>query len=164
MTTPASITFRRATAEDAAELIANIRPEDQQEIILEGHFQTAEAAIRWGLANSEAAFSARIDGELLAVFGAVRQENWNSVMVGWALGTTAIRRHARDYIRATPAALDALFDAIGDAKLFVNAIPATYPTYRKWAERHLAAQFSETSHITPSGAVFTSFGIWRKGT
>lgn len=163
MTRPSNITFRRATAEDAEELIANIRPEDQQEVILEGHFQSAEAAIRWGLSNSEAVFAMRHGDELLTVYGAVRQEGGHSVMVAWALGTTAIRRHARDYIRATPAALATLYDAIGDAKLFVNTMPARYVTYRKWAERHLGAQFATNNYTTLAGEDFVSFGIWRKG-
>lgn len=158
-------TIRRATRDDGLRLIRDMRHEDRLEIQMEGHFSGPDTAVSWSLDNSTSAFAILCGDELLCIFGTAPLFNNPSqdIMVVWALGTEAIRRHKRAFLRATPEAIRLLYDACPDTRLFINAMPATYPTYRKWAERYLAAQFSETSHVTPSGAVFTAFGIWRKG-
>lgn len=158
-------TIRRATREDGLRLIRDMRHEDRLEIQMEGHFSGPDTAVSWSLDNSTAAFSMLCGDDLLCIFGTCQVTDTTSqdVLVLWALGTNAIRRHTKEFLRATPEAIRLLYDACPDTRLFINAMPATYTTYRKWAERYLAAQFSETSHVTPSGAVFTAFGIWRKG-
>lgn len=158
-------TIRRATREDAGRLIRDMRPEDRLEIQMEGYFAGPDIAVSWSMDNSTAAFSMLCGDDLLCIFGTCHVTGTTSqdVLVLWALGTNAIRRHTKEFLRATPEAFRQLCAACPNTRLFINAMPATYPTYRKWAERYLAAQFSETSHVTPSGAVFTAFGIWRKG-
>ena len=162
MTSPHGIRIEIATAEDFAHLVNTMREEDRKEIAMSGNYTSPEMAVVWGAACSEMVMTMKAQtGELLCVYGVNKVARNPSIMSMWALGTTALRKHAKAFIRATPDAFRVISDLFPQVQLYVNGMPTSYTTYRKWAEKHLGAQFSPESFTTAANESFTSFAIWK---
>lgn len=150
-----------ASPEDVAELIECVRDEDAEEIRMLGE-STVEEAIRQSAGQSNAAFSARIRGKLLCLFGVLQTSDDSAVI--WEIGTNAVRENASSFLDATPHML-ALATGVAPQSVstFVNCLPEEYSTYRKWLERHAGAVFDDAPFASKTGAMFRRFVIRRKG-
>lgn len=149
-----------AEPEDVDVLVREVRIEDADEIRLMGQ-STVEDAIRMSAKHSNVVFAAKIDGELLCLFG-VHQTSDSGATI-WEIGTKAIRKHAKAFLQATPHMLALCLEVAKGVDTFTNYLPDSYSTYRKWLERHAGATFDEQAHPSQTGAIFRRFVIRRKG-
>lgn len=157
----ARFTMDVATPEDVETLVREVRPEDAEEIRLMGQ-STVEEAIRQSAANSNATFAAKIGDELLCLFGVYQTTDDTAVI--WEIGTNAVRRNAKAFLQATPHMLALSMDvAPKSVTTFVNHLPDSYATYRKWLERHAGAEFDDVPARSKTGAMFRKLVIRRKG-
>lgn len=157
----ARFTMDVATPEDVDTLVLEVRPEDAKEIRLMGQ-STVEEAIRQSAGNSNATFAAKIGDELLCLFGVYQTTDDTAVI--WEIGTHGIRRNAKAFLQATPHMLALSMDvAPKSVTTFVNYLPESYATYRKWLERHAGAEFEDFPAPSKTGAMFRKLVIRRKG-
>lgn len=156
-----AVSIRPATQDDVVRLTAELRPEDRDEIEMAGFADAAEA-VRESFDASLVCFSLSAGDDLLCLFGVTRpQESPDGIGIVWELGTHAIRRHPMAFVRCCRDAVRMLMDQVPQIDVFVNAMPESYKTYRKWAERHLGAAFDPHLSFAPTGTAFRAFSIER---
>ena len=148
-----------ATDKDVDDLLNHIRPEDADEVVLSGTFANPEQAITMSVITSDVVIACRCDGDLLCLIGARRLHPRDTRAILWELGTTHIRRHRREFLRASVDGLRRVMNSLPSVVDFYNYMPDHYATYRKWAERYMKAQFSQTAIPSITGVPFREFHI-----
>lgn len=101
--------------EDIAELVANIRAGDMRELVAIGGDPATQ--IKKEAALSEQVCVARIEGEIVAVFGVVPSKNGKSCGM-WMLSTKAADLRKRDLLLYSEIVVDHVQDIYG--KIFVE--------------------------------------------
>lgn len=159
MPTRYNIVFATATEQDALELAREMRPADREEAALMSGLSPEDAALR-SLAVSDAAFSARLDGRLLCLFGAVRLSLADATAGGWMLCTPEVDRHPRAFLSRCREGFRLLSEALPDVRIWTNRVLYTHAAARRWLEWS-GAWFSPSSEdvIGQLGGVFKSFSI-----
>ena len=160
MTRGAPIRFSVATPADVDELVSDVRPEDADEILMAG-MGTVEEAIRYSVDGGIATFASRTKTDLLCMFGVYHPQGDTALL--WEIGTSKLRANAKAFLRSTPHMLRLCMDAAPMVKNFVNYLPDTYATYRKWLEKRAGAVFDDEAFPSRTGAMFRRFAITRKG-
>jgi hypothetical protein len=97
----AEIAWREHRAGDVDEVLADLRDADRAEIEAGG--LDPRQALEHGLAASTVGWTATVDGEAAFVCGACPLEGADGIGVPWMLGTNLARRHAKAFIRQSPA-------------------------------------------------------------
>jgi len=115
------VTIAPVTPADVAELFAHIRPVDLQEIAATSSLPPLAALVN-SVRLSTYAWSARINDQLLCVFGVAPVSVIAGVGAPWLIGTEAmdVRRHRLIFARRCAAQL--------------RRMQATFPTLRNYAD------------------------------
>lgn len=154
------IDFRPPTPEDQAELIANMRDSDRQEIWMINRNLPADI-VPAAVDISNACWAMRLrDGPLLCIFGAARNPAAHDEASIWELGTDEIERHPRLFIEGCRTGLFMIETFLPDVDVFFNYIPSDYARYRRWLE-YLGATFGEIQ-TTINGTMIRGFAFVRK--
>ena len=127
---------------DVEALIADIRPEDAAELQL-AQWPTVRAAVESCVARSEVCRAMYIGDELACLFGIADVTVLGDTACIWTLGTNAIRRHPREYLRACRRAAREAMDRLPQVTTFYNWMPVHFSTYITWAERYFGARFDK---------------------
>ena len=123
--------FARATARDAEELAAGMRADDRSETALWAGLSPSEAASR-SVALSDAAFSARLGGALLCVFGASLLSLVGREALVWMLCTGLPERRPRAFLSACRDGFRLLAAAVPEAETFTNHAWAGNASALRW--------------------------------
>lgn len=126
--------MRPATAADAVELAANLRPADAEECRA-GTGRDPLPVLLEGLKESAEAHSIVIGGELAGVWGVVPLGG--SVLGGrlglaWLMTTKVVERHAKEFWRLCLREMPHILERWG---CLVNAIDARHAQAVRWARR-----------------------------
>lgn len=113
------VEFARAAARDAEELAAGMRAADRAEAALWAGLSPREAASR-SVALADAAFSARLGGGLLCVFGASLLSLVEREALVWMLCTGLPERRPRAFLSACRDGFRLLAAAVPEARTFTN--------------------------------------------
>ena len=117
------------TEEHVLDVTARMRVADRQEVLASGGF-TPEQALRESLKVSVLARTLRIAGEVAAIFGVALIDEG---AVPWALTTTTVDRHPREFWRASVEILAELRRAF--PMVMVQRVDARYDAALRWLER-----------------------------
>lgn len=128
------VTFRVPTAEDVEFVAANMREADRRELK-----RWTGCDVRWGLENSirqsEVCFSGMFaDGKLACIFGATRVNLMEADAVMWALSTTEVDRHRREFLVGSKAGVDLVCRVMSDVAEFGNWVDLDYTGAVRWVE------------------------------
>ena len=94
------VSIHPADPGDVAHLARNMRPWDVRECAAFGY--SPEKALRHSLTSSALAWTARLDGNPIAMFGAASVSIIDGTGRPWMLGTEAIYRQGRVLLRLAP--------------------------------------------------------------
>ncbi len=152
--------------QDVCELVALMRPQDVDELYTMSGI-TPKHAVPRSLTVSDIKYAMRInlancqvDGPLLCLFGASKKGADKGTASIWLLGTSAIDRHPKEFMRACRPALARIMADMPDVDLFFNFIPETNARSFRWLEA-LGAKFSDP-WTREDGVVIRGFHITRK--
>ena len=123
--------FAPATPADADELAAAMREADRREVALMHGFSPLSAA-RLSVEFSEVAFSARVDGRLHCLFGALRDSLIDSTAAAWMLCTDEPVRNPRTFVAHCREGLRLLSSSMPDVELFTNFVHAENAAAIRW--------------------------------
>lgn len=121
----------QATLRDAAEMAPHMRREDADEVWAEARMAPYEALV-WslGLSGSDA-WTVRVRGKIMAMWGVVPVNLLGGEVVPWLLTTYEVERHPREFMRAARAAVNDL----KKFRLAHNRVDARYEKALRWAGR-----------------------------
>ena len=89
------VLFSKPTDHDVRELVANMRHQDADECHAAGH-DDLHRVVHEGIRASVMCYTARVDGDLAAIFGLVPYAGMlGSTGVPWLLGTPLVPKHRR---------------------------------------------------------------------
>lgn len=143
-----NLTTRRATMLDVVEILPSLRREDLAEVEAEG-YAPMRKSLEMSLAMSGSqAWTVRRDGKIMAMWGVVEVNLLGGVAVPWALTTTEVDRHPKDFLRETLLSVRRLRSQYA---LLWNRVDARYTKALRWAKR---AGFEVGSPITFKGYTF----------
>lgn len=127
-----NVVIRNTVSHDAARLLADMRAADRRECLAYGTDDYA-GGVRTSIAASVFCWSAFDDhGELLAVFGVAPLSMATGVGSPWMLGTTRLRRHARDLMRICPGYIEWMLETF---PYLTNYVHAHNETSVRWLRR-----------------------------
>lgn len=155
-------TFTPPTLCDLIELADHIRPADAAELAAGFGMPPFESAAM-SLRLSDSAFSARVNGRLLAVYGIRADSILDGTAVIWALGTRAAQEEWRTFARWSAPCLERLADTLPWAATLHNAVHAQNEASIRWLG-WLGASFGNPFYAKPEGlppAAFIPFSIER---
>lgn len=127
---------------DVDALIADIRPEDSTELHL-AKWTSVRDAVESCVVRSAVCRAMYIGDELACLFGIADVTVLGDTACIWTLGTNAIRRHPREYLRACRKAAKDAMDLFPQVTKFYNWMPVHFSTYITWAERYFGARFDD---------------------
>jgi len=136
------VTVIEAGPLDMEALIADIRPEDAAELHL-AQWTSVRSAVESCVSRSTVFRAMYIGDELACLFGIADVTALGDTACIWTLGTNAIRRHPREYLRACRKAAKEAMDLLPQVTTFYNWMPVHFSTYITWAERYFGARFDE---------------------
>lgn len=139
-------------AGDAAELAANLRQQDIDELKAAGD-RDPLASIEEASGNSRLAWTARVDGKLACMFGARGYTLLGATGVPWMLGTDELLRHRRALVRLTPRYIGAMLAAY---PRLVNAVHDRNTVSKEWLRR-LGFTIYAPQPVPPHGELFSVF-------
>jgi hypothetical protein len=152
------VDVRPARLDDAAELAANLRDQDRDELDACGHTDH-ERVIRLSINRSLQAWTARIDGELACIFGVAPLA---SVLdprgVPWMLGPPLVPRHRRILARAAPGYIAQMLEAYPH---LVNQVHAKNTVAVHWLAK-MGFVLQPPTPIAPHGELFHLFEMKRR--
>lgn len=135
----------------AAALAPLMRAEDAAEVLASGGFGPFEA-IRASMRLSSHTRTAKIDGEVAAIFGTTADASLPRTGIVWMLTGAAVSRHPLAFLRACRPALAELHQVSGFRVLW-NLVDARYEAAIRWA-RWLGAEVGEPAPFGQSGFPF----------
>jgi hypothetical protein len=152
------LTICSATAEDAVELSGTMQPADCDEVMAASGHAPIEALLI-GLQTSAECWCARVDGEVLAMWGVVGRRTFlgGGCGVGWLLTSTRVDQHPLTFWRACKAELAAL---LSRWSVLINAIDCRHERALRWAAR-LGFCLAEPEPFGTAGLPFRRFAITR---
>lgn len=123
-----------AKTSDVIELANNMRAADRREMV-ELTAQTPYWAAERSFSSSDVAFSARSPaGELLTMFGAIRDNLLEETAIIWSLSTEAVDRNRLYFVRNTKAGFEMLAKSMPDVAQFHNHVSLDYAGAVRWIE------------------------------
>lgn len=156
MSRPA-VDVRQARLDDAAELAANLRDQDRAELDACGHTDH-ERVIRLSINTSLLCWTARVDGEMAAIFGVAPLGSvLDSRGVPWMLGTDLVPRHRRILARLAPGYIAAMLETYPH---LLNQVHAKNTVATRWL-RKMGFVLQRPTPIAPHGELFHLFEMKR---
>jgi stage V sporulation protein SpoVS len=144
-------------AGDAQALAANLRDQDREECRAAG-VGSVEAAVEDGIARSTLCWTARLDGELVCVFGVAPGGTVLApVGIVWMLGTPLVARHRRTLQRLTPGYIQQMLGAFPH---LVNRVHARNTLAVRWLKR-MGFVLHPAEAVPPYGEPFHLFEMKR---
>lgn len=133
----------------AADLAANMRQEDRDEVMaLAG--QTPEQAVGMSMAISEEVWAGLADGRVLCLFGTAKVTALGDMVCPWMLSTDELPKHARKFLRHSKDVIAYWRDR---HMRLSNAVDARYMTAIRWL-RWLGFTVHEAMPMGPNKAMF----------
>lgn len=128
---PVTVAIEPATSAHAREMAPALRAPDAAEVKASGGYD-ALAAIESSIASSRGrAWAVRFNGEMACCFGVVEAgELLDPVGVVWLLGTDALTRHPRAFVRTCREVLPYLQSGY---RVLVNMVDDRYVAAHRWA-------------------------------
>lgn len=121
------VLYEPLTLDHLEEILPNIRDIDTEEC--EDIFGVdIEEGLIWSLEQSDLAYAAKVDGEIVCVFGLVIGE---TVSTPWLVGTDAIGDNWLHFARASRDIWDSMRDAHGP---LANYLKKTNTVHLRWLE------------------------------
>ena len=142
---------------DAAELAANLRDQDREELRAAG-VMNAEHAIADGIRRSALCWTARVDGEMACVFGVAPLGTMLDPRgVPWMLGTPLVPRHRRTLQELTPRYIQQMLEAYPH---LLNQVHAKNTVATRWL-RKMGFVLQPPTPTGPYGEPFHLFEMKR---
>ena len=142
---------------DAAELAANLRDQDAEELRAAGVLN-AELAIADGIRRSPLCWTARVDGEIACVFGvAPFGTALDPRGVPWMLGTPLVPKHRRTLQQMTPGYIAQMLEAFPH---LLNQVHAKNTVATRWL-RKMGFVLQPPMPVGPYGELFHLFEMKR---
>lgn len=129
----ATTSIRPATAYDAAELAANMRPADVAEVRAAGGYTPLGALEDALLMSNGMAWALRVDGQIMAMFGLVRASFVPDELTVWALTSTLVDRKPKVFMKASKNVIGR-FRRLPCSAL-VNWVDARHGQSLRWAKK-----------------------------
>ncbi len=148
----AEVYIRKPTYADLDDLFADLRPADRVECEALG-LPDWQRHFVLGVEQSDLAWSARCNGELLAVYGASRHSLTSTTGAPWLLGTPALDRHRKDLVRIVPPYLEVM---LGHFRRLENWVHAGNHRSIRWLKR-LGFTIHPAAPYGALGAMFHRF-------
>lgn len=148
------VTIRPVAPGDVDELAANLREADREEVIAQTGRDPSEA-IAHSIAMSSPCWTARIDGELAAIFGCAPVSLIGPIGMPWLLGTPVLDRHPRAVISYSRPYLAVMFDAYPQ---MLNWVDARNERSIRWLKA-LGFRFHDAAPHGPLGLPFHRFDM-----
>lgn len=149
----ADVTFREPHQTDVVGVALHMRAADRAECRAAGAsdlLHTVEASV----AHSSWARAARVDGDLMGIFGVCPLGTVLSpVGVPWALGTDLVGRHPKVFMRWAAAALAEMLKLY---PVLLNYVHADNALAVRWL-RHAGCDVAPAAPYGPRGALFHRF-------
>lgn len=125
---------RRPTTADIAELAANLRGQDRDELLAAG-FSDFGGVIAESIARSDWVVSATVDGRLACIFGVsgVSESLLTSYGVPWMLGTPLVASNRRALARLAPR--------------YIHEMLRSYPTLRNLVHARNSVALGWLRHV-----------------
>jgi hypothetical protein len=127
----ATIEIKKATFRDADELAPIMRKEDMAEVAAADGF-TAQDALETALGMSKEAWTARVHGEVMAIFGVADMNVLTGYAVPWALTSPVVDRYPKEFYYHSKRVVRIWRSRY--AFLF-NMIDARYEKALRWAKK-----------------------------
>jgi len=121
------ITIRPPQVGDLDYLAENLRDADRQEVLV--NFDTALAGLQLSQATSYLSFVVAENGIPFIIFGLVKINETTDCI--WMLGTDALEKHSKEFLRKSREMLRYLFDVSG-AEVFTNYIYHKNTVHQRW--------------------------------
>lgn len=142
--------FIDTTRRDARKVVASIRQQDRDEARLI-HGLTDEATMV-NIIMSRPSFTIRAGSVPVGLFGV--DTLTPGVGTPWLVGTPALTKHARPFLRESRQLFD---DLIRPYQFVTNAMLAENSLHRMWVEKWLGIRDGWTRHTLPNGAEIVRF-------
>ncbi len=153
----ADVQVTRAVPADAVELAANLRDQDKAELDAGGHTDH-EQVIRMSIERSLHAWTARVDGEMAAVFGVAPLASMLDPRgVPWMLGTPLVPKHRRILARLAPGYIAQMLEAFPH---LLNQVHTKNAVATGWL-RKMGFVLQHPTPIPPHGELFHLFEMKR---
>jgi hypothetical protein len=126
------VEIRRATLEDAVEMAPRMRSEDAAEVwslSRQTPFEALSASL--DLSGSQA-WTVRVNGKIMAMWGIVDVSMVSGVAVPWLLTTAEVDRHPKKFLRACR---EAIVFLRRHYTLSMNRVDVRYGKALRWARR-----------------------------
>lgn len=150
------VVFTTPNADDIDELVARMRQQDVDEVRAAGHTDLREV-VADGVNRSVLCWTARIDGEVAAIFGVAPAGTLTSAHgVPWLLGTDLIPRHRRILVRHAAAYIERMLALY--PRLF-NAVHVDNTVAVRWLQ-HMGFTLHPAVEVE-TGAMFHPFEMVR---
>lgn len=138
-----------ATPADAAELAANMRPQDRAEVEATG--QSPVQALITSMNVSAMAWTVRYDGKIMAMWGVVEIDQLGGKAIAWLLTSPEVEKHPRAFVRISVEVIAVLRTRY---KVLMNFVDARYGMALRWAKRMGFEIIPQPRHIGLRGEPF----------
>lgn len=146
------VTFLPVTEGDIAELVANMRQQDRDELDAAGA-DDPEQAVVYSCAGSRFCWTARFDGKLACVFGVGTVSHLAGIGAPWLLGTDEIRRHQRAFIKHSRPYIEKMLKVYPE---LYNMVDARNSRAIRWLKR-MGFSLAEAQPLGPKNMPFHPF-------
>lgn len=142
---------------DAAELVLNLRDQDRAECLAAGTTDIL-AAIEHGIRTSTLCWTARVDGELVCIFGVAPVGTLLDPRGAcWMLGTPLVPKHRRMLQVLTPRYIAQMLEAFPH---LLNQVHAKNTVATRWL-RKMGFVLQPPTPVPPHGELFHLFEMKR---
>lgn len=148
------VEIARATPAHAAYVAANMRPADRDEVWASGRLTPDDAVMR-SIAVTALPLAGLVDGVPACVFGIARRSLLSDEGAPWLLGTDAIARHGRRFLRENRRVLPVLAAPFA---LLVNYVDVRNAVSIRWL-RWLGFEIEPAAPFGIHGLTFHRFSM-----
>lgn len=151
--------FKSVERNDIAALAANMASSDRREVV-EWTLLTPLQGLEMSVRGAEVAFAAYSPkGEILAIFGASRQNLMDDNAIIWALCSSSVAHNKLFFLKHTREGFERIAKAMPEVELFTNHVSLNHPGAVRWIE-YIGGSLSITPPIKGvGGGAFKEFGI-----
>jgi hypothetical protein len=157
---PDRLELRPAVEADAAELAETMRAADAAEVLASGGYRPLEAALvslAWTRRHGGEAYAARIDGQVVALFGVARPSLLSTRAFPWLLTGEGVNRHPIILWRESQAVVADWLERFGELE---QQVDARYVQALRWARR-LGFEVAEPAPFGQDGRPFCKITLRR---
>lgn len=147
------VTLSPPTAQDITELVATMRDADVIELGALGHTNLGEVVRESIQASGSMAFSVRVDGVLVCIFGVAALDLLQLCGGPWLLGSTALDKCAKQLLRESRRVMALLRE---DYPILINYVHVDNHRSLRWL-RWLGFEIFPAQAYGPNRAMFRRF-------